>query len=82
MGDVFPNETLISHIRRGLEQRYPCGRPGETPAQFARRMAKVQAFLNSDEFAAPSGGGLASLARSFRTRCNQLLEQGGGRLRT
>ena len=82
MGDVFPHETLISHIRRGLEQRFPCGRPGETPAQFASRMAKVQAHLNSDELAAPSGGGLASLTRSFRTRCRLLIEQGGGRLRT
>ena len=82
LGDVFPHETVIRHIRGGLEERFPRGCPGETPTQFARRMAKVQEYLNSEEFAAPSGGGLATLARSLRTRCGKLLEQGGGRLRT
>ena len=82
LGDVFPHETFIRHIRGGLEERFPCWHPGETPAQFARRMAKVQEFLNSDEFAAPSGGGLATLARSLRARCNRLLDQNGGRLQT
>ena len=82
LGDVFPHETLIRHIRVGLEEKFPCWRPGETPTQFAGRMAKVQEFLNSDEFAAPSGGGLAALASALRARCSQLLELNGGRLRT
>ena len=82
LGDVYPHETLIRHIRGGLDERFPCGHPGETPAQFARRMAKVQAFLNSDAFAAPSGGGLANLARSLRLRCQRLVGEAGGRLRT
>ena len=82
LGDVFPHETLIRHIRGGLEEKFPRWRPGETPAQFANRMAKVQAFLNSDDFAAPSGGGLASLARSLRCRCRRMLELEGGRLRS
>ena len=82
LGDVYPHETLIRHIRGGLDERFPCGHPGETPAQFARRMAKVQAFLNSDAFAAPSGGGLANLARALRLRCQRLVGEAGGRLRT
>ena len=82
LGDLFPHETLIRHIRGGLEEKFPRWLPGETPAQFANRMAKVQAFLNSDDFAAPSGGGLASLARSLRCRCSRMLELEGGRLRT
>ena len=82
LGDVYPHETLIRHIRGGLDERFPCGHPGETPAQFARRMAKVQAFLNSDAFAAPSGGGLANLARALRLRCQLLVGEAGGRLRT
>ena len=82
LGDVFPHETLIRHIRGGLEEKFPRWSPGETPAQFARRMNKVQEFLNSDGFAAPSGGGLTALARSLRCRCSRLLEEDGGRLRT
>ena len=82
LGDVYPHETLIRHIRGGLDERFPCGHPGETPAQFARRMAKVQAFLNSDAFAAPSGGGLANLVRALRLRCQRLVGEAGGRLRT
>ena len=82
LGDVFPHETLIRHIRGGLEQKFPHWSPGETPAQFAHRMAKVQELINSDDFAAPSGGGLAMLARSMRSRCSRVLEMNGGRLRT
>ena len=82
LGDVYPHETLIRHIRGGLEEKFPCWCPGETQPQFARRMAKVQDYLSSEEFAAPSGGGLAALARSLRDRCKRLLDQGGGRLRT
>ena len=82
LGDVYPHETAIRHIRSGLEERFPCGAPGETLAQFARRVAKVQTHINSDEFSAPSGGGLAALARCLRCRCQRMLELQGGRLRT
>lgn len=82
LGDAFPHETLIRHIRGALEEKFPRWSEGETPAQFGGRMAKVQAFLNSDSFAAPSGGGLESLSRSLRGRCARMLELEGGRLRT
>ena len=50
LGDVYLHETVISHVRRGLEHRFPRSTPGETRARFARRMAKVQAYMNSPEF--------------------------------
>ena len=67
--------------RSFCKEKFPRSVPGETPAQFSRRMAKVQAWLNSEDFATPAGGGLAALARSLRTRCSSLLELEGGRLR-
>ena len=73
---------MIRHIRGGLEEKFPRLSPGETPARFAYRMNKVNEFLNSEEFAAPSGGGLSSLARSLLSRCSRVLEEDGGRLRT
>ena len=56
LGDVFPHETVIAHVRRGLDQRYPRMTPGETVAQFTRRMSLVQDHMNSDELAATDGG--------------------------
>ena len=82
LGDVYLHETLISHIRYCLDHRYPRRTSGETRKQFARRMVKVVSFLNSDDFAARDGGGLAALALSLHRRCAQVVELEGGRLRT
>ena len=82
LGDVYPHETVISHIRRGLEQRFPRSTPGETRARFATRMAKVQDYMNSSEFKAQAGGGLAALAESPRERCRRVSLLKGERLRT
>ena len=73
---------MIGHIRYGLDHRFPCRAAGETRSQFARRMAKVESHLNSDEFAARDGGGLAALAQSLHSRCAQVVQMDGGRLRT
>ena len=82
LGDVYPHETIVSHIRRGLDHRFPRATEGETRARFAHRMAKVQEHMNSNNFQAPEGGGLASLARSLRERCHRLSLSEGERLRT
>ena len=74
--------SKLSHIRRGLEQRFPRKSLGETRRQFAHRMANVQAYMNSPEFAAQDGGGLLALAESFRERCRQVVLLKGERLRT
>ena len=36
LGDVYPHETVISHIRHGLEHRFPRKDPGETRARALR----------------------------------------------
>ena len=82
LGDVYPHETVISHIRRALDHRFPRSVPGETRGRFANRMAKVQTYMNSAEFQARDGGGLASLTESLRGRCRRVVELDGERLRT
>ena len=82
LGDMYPHETLISHIRNGLSHRFPRAQPGETRNRFAGRMEKVVAYMNSSEFAARDGGGLEALAQSLRSRCGRLKELKGERLRT
>ena len=82
LGDVYPHETVISHIRRGLEHRFPRSTPGETRARFATRMSKVQEYINSSDFRAKDGGGLNALAKSLRERCRRVSLLKGERLRT
>ena len=81
LGDVYPTETLISHIRHGLSHRFPRSTPGETRARFTNRMDKVVDYVNSSEFAAREGGGLLSLAQALRNRCERTVELDGERLR-
>ena len=82
LGDEYPHETVISHIRRGLEHRFPRSTPGETRARFANRMSKVQEYINSSNFTAKDGGGLDALAKSLRERCRRVSLLKGERLRT
>ena len=82
LGDVYLHETAISHIRYGLDHRFPCRTSGEFRNQFEHRMERVAAFLNSDTFEARPGGGLAALAKSLHRRCARVVELEGGRLRT
>ena len=82
LGDVYPHETVISHIRRGLDHRFPRATPGETRNRFAGRMAKVQSYMNSAEFATRDGGGLAALAECMRERFRRVGILQGERLRT
>ena len=82
LGDMYPHETLISHIRHGLSHRFPRSTPGETRARFANRMGRVVDYVNSSEFAARDGGGLLSLAQALRSRCERMADLQGERLRT
>ena len=81
LGDFYLHETVISHIRRLLAEKFVCLRVGETYPQFKRRMRKVQDHMNSDEFCrSPDGRGLAGLAKSMRQRCEELHSREGKRL--
>ena len=82
LGDVYPHETVISHIRRALDHRFPRSTPGETRARFVNHMSKVQEYMNSEQFKARDCGGLLALAESLRERCRRLVLLEGERLRT
>ena len=78
LGDLYLHETVISHIRRLLENKFPCLHAHETVAQFRARMDRVVQHMNSNNFGA--GGGLPSLARGLRQRCQELVRLNGERL--
>lgn len=82
LGDVFPHETAISHIRRFLMEKFVCTRLNETVSQFKLRMRKVQHFMNSPEFSADARatGGSTSLACALIPRCREVLNREGGRI--
>ena len=83
LGDVLPHETVISHIRHGLDHDFPRTTPGETLAQLKRRMDRVQDHINSAAFQAPGGGGgMFALAQSLHARCTEVSRTQGERLRT
>ena len=79
LGDYYPHETLISHIRRCLNEKFPFKGVGETRQQFRRRLDKVENYLNSDEFGASSDS-LSRLAKAYRDRAEDLIARNGGRL--
>ena len=80
-GGVYLHETVISHVRRLLDNEFPCARLNETPAQFQLRVRKVEAFMNSPDFAAKSSGrGLAGLAKDLKMRCMEVLDRKGERI--
>ena len=77
---VYPYETLISHIRRLLEQDFWSRRLNDTFAQFKKRVTQVEKHLNSPKFKAPDSHGLAGLARDWRTRCAKVIKLKGKRI--
>jgi len=79
-GDVYPHETLISHIRRLLEQAFRSRRLNETIPQFMTRVPKVEKYSNAPSFKAPDGRGLPGLARDLRSRCAQVIKLKGKRI--
>ena len=79
---MYPHETVINHIRRGLSHRFPRSIPGEARNRFKNRMKRVEDYMNSGELTARDGGGLAALAASLHERCARVSALKGGRLRS
>ena len=79
-GDVYPHETLIANIRRLLDEDFCCRSLCETPQHFRERMRKVENHCNSKDFAAADGRGLHALTKSFRDRCQQVIDREGERI--
>ena len=82
LGDVYPHETVIGHIRRALNHRFPRSTPSEICNRFKSRLQRVADYMNSNEFAARDGGGLGSLAASLYERCSRVSALQGERLRS
>ena len=78
LGDLYLHETVIAHIRRLLDNDFACEHAHETVDQFRRRMENVAEHMNSASFG--TGGGLASLAKQLRPRCEELIRAAGERL--
>ena len=78
--DAYIHETLIAHIRRALDHKFPRASPGETFRQFRNRMDKAEGYLNSEDFAAREYGGLEALGKDLRERCRADISKGGERL--
>ena len=79
-GDVYPHETVNTHVRRLLGQEFTCARLSETPAQFRMRMQKVEDHMSSTAFAKDGGQGLLGLAKELRRRCSWVLRKEGERV--
>ena len=69
-----------SHIRRLLDDDFPCQQLGESAQHFAARMLKVQEYMNSPAFAGKDGRGLAGLATDLRPRCEMVVAMRGQRI--
>ena len=70
--------ATISHIRRLLENMFPCFHAHETVAQLRARMDRVVQHMNSKELGA--GGWLPSVACGRHRRCQELVRLNGERL--
>ena len=73
LGDLYPHETVISHIRRLLSTKFSKCSLWETPQQFAARMKKVESYMNTEM-------DLAALGKALLPRAEDLKKRRGERL--
>ena len=67
-------------VWRLLGTTFACSRLNETATQFNARCVKLSTFMNSSSFSAKDGGGLVSLAKELRDRCQEVVRLKGERL--
>lgn len=77
LGDFYPHETLISHVRRLLATKFAKDSLHETPNQFATRMKRVEEYLN---YEMKDGDSLERLGKSLHTRAEKLKSLKGERI--
>ena len=75
-------KTCSKHLSKSSQPTenndFACEHANETVEQFRRRMEKVAEHMNSASFG--TGGGLGSLAKQLRPRCEELVRVAGERL--
>ena len=79
LGDFYPHETLISHIRRLLTHKFVHKGVGETLVQFRRRLDLVEQHFNSGEWS-ESPDALLRLGKSYRDRAEWVKANKGDRI--
>ena len=77
LGDFYPHETVISHVRRLLATKFTKDSLHETPRQFAARMKKVEEYLN---YELKDGDSLERIGKSLHTRAQKLKDLRGERI--
>ena len=75
LGDLYPHETVISHIRRLLSTKFSKCSLWETPQQFAARMKKVEHYMNTE-----MEESLQSLGKALLPRAVELKRRNGERI--
>ena len=79
LGDLYLHETVISHVRRLLANKFVRKTLYETPAQFAARMSKVEHYMNKEM---GDGESMLKLGGDLHERCAALKKLKGERLPT
>ena len=77
LGDLYPHETVVSHVRRLLSKKFLTNSLWETPSQFQARMKKVEDYLNNEM---GEGKSLENLGQELHTRAEKLKQLKGERL--
>ena len=79
LGDFYPHETLISHIRRLLTHQFLHHGTSESPSQFRRRLDRVEDYFNSGKWS-DDHDALHRLAKSYRGRAEEVKARMGDRI--
>ena len=79
LGDFYPHETLISHIRRLLAHKFPAPRVGEALHQFRHRLDLIEEHLNSGAWST-SHDALRNLSKSYSDRAREVGARNGERI--
>ena len=77
LGDFYPHETVISHVRRLLSTTFARSALHESPGQFAARMKRVEQHMN---YEMGEGDSLQRLGQELHQRSAKLKELKGERL--
>ena len=77
LGDFYPHETVISHVRRLLSTKFLKSSLHESPEQFAARMLKVEQYMN---YEMGDGESLQRLGKHLHQRAKKLKDLRGERI--
>ena len=81
LGDFYPHETVISHVRRLLSTKFAKCSLYETPKQFKDRMLQVERYMNNEMGEGTGeGNSLQRLGKALHTRADQLKKLHGERI--